>query len=131
MRWLPSFLGLSLLAAGSIAAKESTEERYNRFHTKALASSPVKLTDSTYKSITSAPRDYSAVVLLTALDPRYKCQLCREFQPEWDLLAKSWSKGDKDGASRMIFGTLDFSDGRETFVAVCDISGSPDPTFAN
>jgi len=68
--------------------------------------------------LTSSPRDYSVAVLLTALDNRFGCQLCREFQPEWDLLAKSWTKGDKTGESRLIYATLDFADGKAIFQAL-------------
>jgi len=119
MRWLPAFLSASLFAAGTFAAKKPSEERFKEFHTKSLSATPVKLQDVSYKQLTGAPRDYSVAVLLTAMDNRYGCQLCREFQPEWDLLAKSWIKGDKAGASRLVFGTLDFSDGMETFRSVC------------
>ncbi|KAK4214674.1 OST3/OST6 family protein [Rhypophila decipiens] len=118
MRWLPAFLSATLFAAGSFAAKKTSEERFKEFHAKSLSTAPVKLADSSYRSLTSSPRDYTVAVLLTALDNRFGCQLCREFAPEWDLLAKSWIKGDKPGASRMVFGTLDFSDGRETFVSL-------------
>jgi oligosaccharyltransferase complex subunit gamma len=45
--------------------------------------------------------------------------LCREFQPEWELLAKSWTKGDKKSESRLVYGTLDFTDGKATFQGVC------------
>ncbi|KAF4835994.1 Magnesium transporter protein 1 [Colletotrichum siamense] len=119
MRFLQSLLAAtSFLAAGSLAAKKTTEERFNEFHTKALSSSPIKLADTSYKSLTATPRDYTVAVLLTALESRFGCQLCREFQSEWDLLGKSWTKGDKKGESRLIFGTLDFSDGREVFMSL-------------
>lgn len=118
MRFIKSLLSAALLMAGAMAAKKSSEERFNSFHAKALASSPVKLSDVSYKTLTEAPRDYSVSVLLTAMDPRYGCHLCREFQPEWDLLAKSWTKGDKKGESRVIFGTLDFTNGRDTFLSL-------------
>jgi oligosaccharyltransferase complex subunit gamma len=121
MRLLRSLLTASLLIAGSLAAKKSSTDRFNDFQAKALKTSPIKLGETTYKSLTTAPRDYSVAVLLTALDPRFGCQLCREFQPEWDLLGKSWTKGDKKGVSRMLFGTLDFADGREVFMSVCDL----------
>lgn len=117
MRWLPAFLSLSLLSVGTLAAK-TPEQRFNEFHTKSLSSAPVKLADASYRELTSAPRDYTAAVLLTALETRFGCQLCREFQPEWDLLARSWVKGDKAGESRVVFGTLDFSDGRDTFLSL-------------
>lgn len=121
MRLLRSLLTASLLIAGSLAAKKSSTDRFNDFHTKALKTSPIKLSETTYKSLTTAPRDYSVAILLTALDARFGCQLCREFQPEWELLGKSWTKGDKRGDSRLLFGTLDFADGRDVFMSVSAI----------
>ncbi|KAI0833110.1 hypothetical protein F5Y06DRAFT_280332 [Hypoxylon sp. FL0890] len=118
MRWLPLLFSVAL-PLGSLAAKKSSStDRFSEFHAQAQASSPLKLADASYKKLTSAPRDYSAAVLLTALDARFGCQLCADFQPEWDVLAKSWAKGDKNGESRLIFGTLDFSNGRDTFISL-------------
>ena len=119
MRFLPTLL-LTLLGTSASAAKtkKTPEERFTLYHTKALTSTPVKLSDPAYRELTGAPRDYSVAVLLTAMDSRYGCQLCREFQPEWDLLARSWTAGDKKGESRIVFGTLDFSDGRDVFMSV-------------
>lgn len=115
---LLSILVTSLLSVGALAAKKAAVDRFQDFRTKAQSQNPVKLDDSLYRRLTNVNRDYSAVVLLTAMDARYGCQLCREFQPEWDLLARSWMKGDKQGQSRLIYGTLDFSDGRDTFMSV-------------
>lgn len=106
----------TLAAAGS--SKKSSEERFQLYHGKAISSSPVKLVDASYRELTATPRDYSVAVLLTAMDSRYGCQLCREFQPEWELLARSWTGGDRKGESRVVFGTLDFGDGRDVFMSV-------------
>ncbi|KAF1916182.1 hypothetical protein BDU57DRAFT_220558 [Ampelomyces quisqualis] len=115
MRWL-QLLAASLLPFTAIAAKKSSGDRYNDFHAKALSTgAPVRLDDASYTQLTKAPRDYSVTVLLTALEQRFGCELCRAFQPEWDLLGKSWTKGDKKGESRLLFGTLDFVDGKNTF----------------
>lgn len=119
MRLFKTLLSVTLLVSGVLAAKKSSEERFNNFHSKSLSSTPIKLTDVTYKSMTAAPRDYSVTILLTALDPRYGCEMCQGFQPEWETLAKSWISGDKKAESRMLFGTLDFKDGRDTFLSVC------------
>lgn len=112
---------LSLLysAALPLVALAAKKPAFDEFHAKAVASAPVKLADSSYKKLTSAPRDHSVAVVLTAMDQRYQCVMCHEFQPEWDLLARSWTKGDKNAESRLIFATLDFSDGRDTFMSVC------------
>lgn len=115
MRWL-QLLTASLLPFTALAAKKSTGDRFNDARAKSLSvGHPLKLDDAGYAHLTKAPRDYSVAVLLTALETRFGCQLCREFQPEWDLLGKSWAKGDKDGKTRLVFGTLDFVDGKNTF----------------
>ena len=110
-------LTLSLLPSAALGAKKPAADKFEQFHSKAL-SAPLKLDDSTYGQLTSTPRDYSVAVVLTALEARFGCQLCRDFQPEWDLLAKSWTKGDKMAESRLIYGTLDFMDGKNTFQSV-------------
>lgn len=117
MRWF-QFLVVSLLPFTALAAKKPSNDRFSDFRAKSLSSTPLKLDDAVYNKLTQAPRDYAVVVLLTALETRFGCQLCREFQPEWDLLAKSWTKGDRTGESRLLFGTLDFIDGKNTFQSV-------------
>lgn len=108
----------SLLPSAILGRKAPDADRFHKFHAKALTTTPLKLDDVTYAQLTATPRDYSLAVLLTALESRYGCALCREFQPEWDLLSKSWIKGDKVGDSRLVHGTLDFTDGKNTFQSV-------------
>ena len=123
-------LVVSLLPVAALAAKKPAVDNFERFHAKSLSSAPLKLDDGVFDKLTSTPRDYSVAVLLTALETRFGCQLCREFQPEWDLLSKSWTKGDKQGESRLLYGTLDFMDGKGTFQSVC-LALQIYPTFQN
>ena len=111
-------LALLLPFIPTLTAKKATADRFSEFHTRLLSSSPLKIDDASYNKLTEAPRDYSVVVLLTALEPRFGCELCRDFNPEWNLLAKSWVKGDRAGKSRLVFSTLDFVDGKNTFQSV-------------
>ncbi|KAB8214765.1 hypothetical protein BDV33DRAFT_182179 [Aspergillus novoparasiticus] len=76
---------------------------------------PIELDDSSFEDLTSKPRDYHVAVLLTAAEARYGCILCREFQPEWELISRSWNKGPKPDGLKMLFTTLDFSNGKTTF----------------
>lgn len=99
----------------------NSRSKFEKYHTLSLSTTPIKLDDASYEDLTSVLRDYSTIVLLTAQDPRFGCQLCREFEPEWDLIGKSWIKGDKRGTTRVLYGTLDFGDGKETFQKVIDI----------
>lgn len=107
-----------------LGARKHPADTFEQFHSEVLSSSPLKLDDTRYDQLTGAPRDYSVAVLLTALESRFGCQLCHEFQPEWDLLAKSWTKGDRQGNSRLIYGTLDFMDGKGTFQSVRSLTES-------
>ncbi|PFH60723.1 hypothetical protein XA68_10479 [Ophiocordyceps unilateralis] len=118
-----STLVASACALLAVAAQNNNEEekamqkRFTEFHHRLqLAAAPLTLKDSSFNKLTAAPRDYTVAVLLTAQGARFGCQLCREFQPEWELTARSWAKGDKAGEARMLFATLDFADGRDTFI---------------
>ncbi|CZT14226.1 related to OST3-oligosaccharyltransferase gamma subunit [Ramularia collo-cygni] len=112
MRFLP-LLTTALLPFTSLAAKK--DSNIDRFAAASAKSTPLKLADKSYDALTKSPRDYSVAVLLTAMGPQFGCMLCREFQPEWEMLAKSWRNGDSKGESRLVFGTLDFLDGKSTF----------------
>ena len=113
---LLSLVTAALLPLTALAAKKPTGDIFDKYNAKQLsASSSFKLDDKSYAQLTKAPRDYSVAVLLTALEARFGCGLCNDFQPEYDLLARSWSKGDKAGEGRLLFGTLDFLDGKAVF----------------
>lgn len=112
------FLTAALLSTSALAASKKSTDKFQTFHSRAVSSSPIDLDDGNYEHLTSAPRDYSVAILLTALEAKYGCQLCRDFQPEWNVLGSSWTKGDKKGESRMLFGTLDFAKGKGTFQKV-------------
>ena len=111
-------LAVILLPLSSFAAKKPATATFDKFHEKFLSAAPLKLDDASYDALTSSSRDYGVAVLLTALEARFGCVLCRDFQPEWDVLSKSWARGDKKGNTRMLFGTLDFTDGKSTFQKV-------------
>lgn len=119
------FLGplLSLLAASPLAlAAASTEDDKLQKISKLVSKSNnglIQLTNALYTEITTAPRNYTAAILLTALDKKFGCALCAEFHPEYELLSKSWNKQHKNGDG-LYFGVLDFERGRDTFMKVCD-----------
>ena len=114
-RWL-FVQALLLLPLTALAAKKPSGDLFQKYNAKQLsASGSFRLDDKTYGQLTKAPRDYSVAVLLTALEARFGCGLCNDFQPEYDLLARSWTKGDKAGEGRLLFATLDFLDGKATF----------------
>lgn len=117
---LSNILPLTPLPVLCFGARNQSIGTFENYHAKSLLSAPLRLDDASYDELTATPRNHSVVVLLTALEARFGCQLCRDFQPEWDLLGKSWAKGDRHGDSRILLGTLDFADGKGTFQKVVD-----------
>ncbi|PYI29420.1 oligosaccharyl transferase subunit [Aspergillus japonicus CBS 114.51] len=103
---------LAILPHGLCA--NSDTDKYERYRSLAR-SAPIDLDDSSYEDLTSKPRDYHVAVLLTATEARFGCILCREFQPEWDLIARSWNKGPTPNDLKVLYATLEFTNGKETF----------------
>ncbi|KAL1915322.1 uncharacterized protein VTP21DRAFT_6780 [Calcarisporiella thermophila] len=117
MRKLHSFLLLfilSLLSSSSTAvtARVSPSEhaaKLNSLKTDGL----IPLDSKLFTETIASPRAYGLVVLLTAMDDRFNCVPCRDVDPEYRLLAKSWEKA-KDN-NRLLFTILDFNQGQEVY----------------
>lgn len=109
---------LTLWSLVIFTAHASLGATFDKYLAKSISSAPLKLNDASYEELTAVPRNHTTIVLLTALGAQFGCQLCRDFQPEWEVVGKSWVKGDRAGDTRVLFGTLDFSNGKETFQKV-------------
>ncbi|KAF9887568.1 Oligosaccharide translocation protein rft1 [Aspergillus nanangensis] len=101
------------LIFGALSSAETADKFEKYYSSSPLA--PIELDDASYGEITASPRDYYVSVLLTATESRYGCILCREFQPEWELISRSWNKGSKPDGLKMLLATLDFNNGKGTF----------------
>jgi oligosaccharyltransferase complex subunit gamma len=124
-----SYLTALLCTAGAAFAAKPKVDKFERFQSLSHGGA-IDLNDKTYNEITAAPRDYFTAVLLTAMDSRFGCVLCREFQPEWDIIARSWNKGQVEDIN-LVFGTLDFTDGKETFKNVSEKPQTPSVVGSN
>ncbi|KAL8716014.1 MAG: hypothetical protein Q9220_000681 [cf. Caloplaca sp. 1 TL-2023] len=115
MKLFGFYLICGLFTLLSVDAKSKTAGNFEDYHRKSTSKAPLKLDDASYELLTASPRDYTVSILLTALEARFGCQLCRDFQPEWELIGRSWARGDKKGETRLLLGTLDFAEGKGTF----------------
>ena len=106
-------LSAALLPLAALAAKKAP----STFDVYVQRSFPIEVDEQSYDALTHVPRDYWTAALLTARPAKFACGLCREFDPEWKILASSWQKGDKKSANhRLLFATLDFDHGRNVFM---------------
>ncbi|CAD6563727.1 MAG: oligosaccharyl transferase subunit ost3/OST6 [Cyphobasidiales sp. Tagirdzhanova-0007] len=105
---------------GTVKPQDS-DPRVSKFHSLAAKhSGVVLLTSSLYDELLSptTPRNYSASVILTALDPKYGCVPCRQFDKEHKDVARQWwsrNKRNKNEQSRHFFAVLDFEAGQDVF----------------
>ncbi|KIX03802.1 uncharacterized protein Z518_07355 [Rhinocladiella mackenziei CBS 650.93] len=116
MRFL-KFLTLTALSwTAVVTAKKATTNKFDTYFAQQEASAPLELDEKSYNELTTAPRDYSLAVLLTARHARYACGICRDFDSEWSILGRSWQTGDRNGDHRVLLTTIDFDQGRNVFM---------------
>ncbi|CAG8553203.1 11305_t:CDS:10, partial [Acaulospora colombiana] len=74
----------------------------------------IELDSNLYDEFVAKPRNYSLIVLFTALEPHINCMPCKEFDPEFRLAAEGWIRSGNE-LSRLYFGVLDFKNGKEIY----------------
>ncbi|OLL22232.1 Dolichyl-diphosphooligosaccharide--protein glycosyltransferase subunit 3 [Neolecta irregularis DAH-3] len=82
---------------------------------KSTRSGVITLSDSNYHKIAAFPRNHTAIVVLTALGSQFNCDICRLFDPEYKILARSWQKSHGGQPNNVYFSQLDLNDGKQTF----------------
>ncbi|KJA27197.1 hypothetical protein HYPSUDRAFT_84107 [Hypholoma sublateritium FD-334 SS-4] len=107
------FAGLCAILAIPSSLAASPQEQLAQL--AAAGNGVIKLDATTYDLLTSPKREWSASVQLTALDPRRRCNPCKEFDPSWNAVAKAWSYVSSANKNQHFFGTLDFDDGPSVF----------------
>ncbi|KAF8927365.1 hypothetical protein EDD21DRAFT_372029 [Dissophora ornata] len=116
------FLALTLALVAMLLAATSTHaqsekllaDKLTRLQTIAAKNKGlVGLDSSTFDEALDKPRNYSMVILFTAISPEFQCVPCKNFDPEYRLVASGWSKlPDK---SKLMFGIIDFKTGQSIF----------------
>jgi len=64
--------------------------------------------------VKNAPRNYSMIVMLTALAPSRQCQICRHAHDEFAIVANSY-RFSSTYSNKLFFAMVDFDDGSEVF----------------
>ncbi|GBE82000.1 Dolichyl-diphosphooligosaccharide--protein glycosyltransferase subunit 3 [Sparassis crispa] len=74
--------------------------------------------------LTHPSRDWSASIQFTAMDKRRRCSPCREFDPNFNSVAKAWTKVPAAERNAHFFGTIDFDNATPIFQKL-GISSAP------
>ncbi|KAF9337971.1 oligosaccharyl transferase subunit ost3/OST6 [Podila minutissima] len=93
---------------------ELLAQKVSRLEASALKGRGViELDSTTFEEVMAAPRNYTMVVLFTAIAPEFQCVPCKNFDPEYRMVAAGWSK--LLNRSQLFFGVIDFKLGQEVF----------------
>ncbi|KAF9321219.1 oligosaccharyl transferase subunit ost3/OST6 [Podila horticola] len=111
---IPSSFSSSGLASAQPSGEALLAKKVARLSAKASANKGIiNLDSSAFEDVMSKPRNYSVVVLFTAISPEFNCVPCLNFDPEYKLVASGWSKLAEK--SQLYFSVLDFKAGQEIF----------------
>lgn len=64
--------------------------------------------------VRGSPKNYSVVVMLTALQPQRQCSVCKQASDEFTILANSW-RYSQQFSNRLFFAMVDFDEGGDIF----------------
>lgn len=63
----------------------------------------------------SVPRNYSFIVMMTALSPQRGCHICRQAHEEFVVTATSYKNSQHYHSKRLYFGVVDYDEGQDIF----------------
>lgn len=64
--------------------------------------------------VRNAPRNYSIIVMFTALSPQRQCAICKQASDEYHLVANSY-RYSQHYSNKLFFAMVDFDEGPDVF----------------
>ncbi|KAK7097909.1 tumor suppressor candidate 3-like [Littorina saxatilis] len=75
----------------------------------------IRLNGDKFKQyVKTAPRNYSVIVMLTALQPQRQCSVCKQANEEFQILANSW-RYSQQYSNQLFFTMVDYDEGPDVF----------------
>jgi hypothetical protein len=96
-----------------VASNGELEDKLRTLTSKSAKDAVIRLSNDEYKRLArTAPRNYSIIIMLTALDQKRECEICSTSYPEYEILAKSWQyAGNSDKNLFFAVVDVDYGDG--------------------
>lgn len=108
---------LSFIAAGfflQVEGAASLAERITKLTELSNQRSIIKLNNERYRELVkAAPRNYSIILMLTALNSARGCQVCQAAHEEYQVVADSWRI--TGGNDKVFFTMVDYDEGHDVF----------------
>lgn len=121
MKTLLSLLLVILtLTINTVISSEATtlDERIQQLNEMTERRPVIKLNGDKFSKFIgsqSVPRNYSFIVMMTAMAPHRSCMICRQANDEFMITASSFRNSPHFDSKRLYFGSVDFDDGSDIF----------------
>ena len=107
---------VALLTSGIEAAKPGKEanvlgDKVQQLMDLTTKRSVLRLNGNKFRDfVRNAPRNYSIIVMFTALSAQRQCAICKQAHEEYQLVANSW-RYSQQYSNKMFFAMVDFDEG--------------------
>ena len=104
-----------LSASQSVNKKDSLAERVSQLVELSIKLPIIRLNTDRYKNfVKSTPRNYSMVVMFTAMAAHRQCVVCKHANDEFQIVANSY-RYSQFYSNKLFFGVVDFDEGADVF----------------
>ncbi|KAI1887619.1 hypothetical protein AGOR_G00192180 [Albula goreensis] len=114
-----SFLLILLLCVQSGGSQKKKEnmlaEKVEQMMEWSSRRSVIRMNGDKFRRFVKAPpRNYSVIVMFTALQPQRQCSVCRQANEEYQVLANSW-RYSSAFSNKLFFTVVDYDEGADVF----------------
>merc|ERR1712127_1094491 len=111
-------LFITIVSLGNVICFEKDDvlsEKVDQLTEWSLKKPVIRLSFDKFKHyVKSAPRNYTIVVMLTALNPNRECQICKPANEEYQIVAQSWRYSAQFN-NKLFFALVDFDEASDVF----------------
>ena len=108
-------LALTALASASDKKKDALADKVSQLVDLSTKKSVIKLNGNKFRDfVKSAPRNYSIIVMFTALAANRQCAVCKQAADEYQLVANSY-RYSQLFSNKLFFAMVDFDEGPDVF----------------
>jgi len=108
-------VALAALASASDKKKDALADKVSQLVDLSTKKSVIKLNGNKFRDfVKSAPRNYSIIVMFTALAANRQCAVCKQAADEYQLVANSY-RYSQLFSNKLFFAMVDFDEGPDVF----------------
>jgi len=108
-------LALFVLVTAAGKKKDALADKVSQLVDLSTKKSVIKLNGNKFRDfVKSAPRNYSIIVMFTALSPSRQCAVCKQASDEYQLVANSY-RYSQLFSNKLFFAMVDFDEGPDVF----------------